>query len=832
MSDILVSGGIFLAIVVIPFVGYKLYKKFAGKCGSHVPNSLFFCCRTRNRNHENYGNFLRKRIVPRVELDFPANLRVGQTISLRVIFPLCRHRTLEIVQHVSQPEPSLQESVYLQEEYNLDRLSIDIVKVSGSVSTHHTSPRVPPIRELLPRPPSASEDTLLVKFLVQEAGFYQINILYEDAHVPGSPFPIPFNAAELDPEKTVALRESPIVLSISGDILSMYISPKDRYGNECNFGDVDPALFHFSLLQLDDGHHPVLVESIVFNFSREIKKILGAPFDEPYEETLEVRLDVEIFLPGVFLASISYNGILIGNGTFDLVTLSPDEHNNLRSLISNNPGARFHEAKLLSSGQDLQKKPRQVYIYVAAKVLTIKEFYLGILPFRLAVFRILPATKVKLLSYNVERRQNILEISDRTQPKIVLEIEPTTSRIVLAMFALFLKQRLGGSESFENKQKFFYEELKSSKDVLRTTTSVLSINRDSILNSTLSETKNFSTKDWCRNFKINFVSEEGSDDGGLRREWLNLLCKEMFDNSADGMFTAMGNSRLVHPNAARDRAKYTLKHYELAGKIVAKCLFETAMGGFYKQMVNARFSRSFLGQVIGFSPHYKYFEQDDPELFMTKVKYLLENDVAPMELTFTEDEYSQSNGKLLKSVELISNGRNIAVINENREEYLNLLAQYRLCTKVKREIEAFVKGLSEIVPDGLLTNFDENELEILMCGRSTFSIDDLKLHHILSGEGTMYDRILPWFWIALTNMTDDERGRVLQFTTGSSLLPHGGFKDLQPTFRITVYDSIGKLPLAHTCFSEICLSVHRNYEEFEKALKIAINEGSEGFAIM
>lgn len=82
---ILVSGGIFLAIVVIPFVGYKLYKKFAGKCGSHVPNSLFFCCRTRNRNHENYGNFLRKRIVPRVELDFPANLRVGQTISLRVI---------------------------------------------------------------------------------------------------------------------------------------------------------------------------------------------------------------------------------------------------------------------------------------------------------------------------------------------------------------------------------------------------------------------------------------------------------------------------------------------------------------------------------------------------------------------------------------------------------------------------------------------------------------------------------------------------------------------------------------------------------------------------
>jgi hypothetical protein len=119
-----------------------------------------------------------------------------------------------------------------------------------------------------------------------------------------------------------------------------------------------------------------------------------------------------------------------------------------------------------------------------------------------------------------------------------------------------------------------------------------------------------------------------------------------------------------------------------------------------------------------------------------------------------------------------------------------------------------------------------------MCGRSNFTVEDLKAHHIVTGEGSSYDRSLAWFWASLTNMTDDEKSRLLQFVTGSSLLPHGGFKELQPTFRISVYDTIGKLPLAHTCFSEICLSVHRNFEEFERTLKIAINEGSEGFAIM
>lgn len=61
---------------------------------------------------------------------------------------------------------------------------------------------------------------------------------------------------------------------------------------------------------------------------------------------------------------------------------------------------------------------------------------------------------------------------------------------------------------------------------------------------------------------------------------------------------------------------------------------------------------------------------------------------------------------------MISNGRKVVVTNENKEEYLNALAQYRLLTRVKRETESFLKGLSEIVPDGLLSNFDENELEV------------------------------------------------------------------------------------------------------------------------
>lgn len=47
---------------------------------------------------------------------------------------------------------------------------------------------------------------------------------------------------------------------------------------------------------------------------------------------------------------------------------------------------------------------------------------------------------------------------------------------------------------------------------------------------------------------------------------------------------------------------------------------------------------------------------------------------------------------VMQVVELISGGAQIAVTNENKMHYLNLLAQYRLATQVRDEVEHFLKG--------------------------------------------------------------------------------------------------------------------------------------------
>jgi hypothetical protein len=111
--------------------------------------------------------------------------------------------------------------------------------------------------------------------------------------------------------------------------------------------------------------------------------------------------------------------------------------------------------------------------------------------------------------------------------------------------------------------------------------------------------------------------------------------------------------------------------------------------------------------------HYKHFEQDDPDLYLQKIKYILDTDLdrnENLEIYFVEEVYDSS--VLVKTVDLIPNGSKVRVRNSNKNQYLDALATHRLSNNVKEEIDSFLKGLNFIIPDNLLSIFDENELEV------------------------------------------------------------------------------------------------------------------------
>ncbi|XP_015774297.1 PREDICTED: apoptosis-resistant E3 ubiquitin protein ligase 1-like, partial [Acropora digitifera] len=460
--------------------------------------------------------------------------------------------------------------------------------------------------------------------------------------------------------------------------------------------------------------------------------------------------------------------------------------------------------------------------------LSIKEFYIKIIPRRLYAFRVRPSTKIILHPLDLNMEHPTFTVDDGYQSPVTIMCKERN--VLVATFSRLLLRKIGGSESFNDKKDFFYRELvahlgRKGGEVM------LKIDRQKILETSYQATvRTLYSSDWLRLFTIKFKDELGVDWGGLRREWFELLCKALFSHES-GFFTRFNEDdpqALVHPNSRRPLSK-KLKFYEFAGRVVGKCLYESALGSSRRLNVKARFSRSFLAQLLGLRVCYKYFESDDKDLYRSKIKYIEETDPEDLGLVFAEEEYDRQ-GRLEKTVDLKPGGSHIPVTESNKMEYLDLLALYRLSSSCKQEIEAFAKGLNEFVPEHLLSVFDEYELEVTEFPGVLISYQTFLLAGTRLAERLLFS--LDWFWTIVTSFTQDELARLVQFITGSSQLPPGGFAELSPQIQISSAPTTDALPSAHTCFNQLCLPSYSSFTEMQKKLVLAITEGSEGFSMV
>lgn len=611
---------------------------------------------------------------------------------------------------------------------------------------------------------------------------------------------------------------------------ALFIEMRDKYGNLCPVSpDFDPS----------DDFSVDLVEMST------TKPIHSAFYWDTQPNHSRIALVLKLDVEGLYSAIVSYRGSALKNGEFTVIVLNSSESALVQKHSSKRSQFSGFKARLISINNERLNKPKKVFCFVSPKQLTIKEYFLKIIPKRIVTFRLCPSTKFQftrpqnlynqLQCYlnnedNIDISKQLLVIDDGCQPPVELLSEERN--VIAATFTAHLLSNIGGSETFKDKQDFFYSEVRKYHQKNFHERYPIRVERQKLVESSMKATKTLSVSDWCKNFEIHFIGEMGVDWGGLRKEWFQQLSVILFDPDHSDLFQRFNKDNkqgLVHPNP---RSQFKLKYYEFAGKIVGKCLYESSLGSTYRQLLKARFSRSFLAQLIGLRVHYKYFERDDPELYVSKVKYIVENSVEDMDLYFTEDEYDLTSGQLIRTVELIPNGAKTKVTDANKLQYLDALAQYKLSTSVRLQVEHFLRGLNQLIPDNLLSIFDENELELLMCGAGNYSIAEFKANHAVSGGNYEFRTVLDWFWTAVSNFTDEEMARLLQFTTGSSQLPPGGFAELNPKFHIMSAPTFGVLPTAHTCFNQLCLPEYDSYDQFERALRLALNEGSEGFALI
>ena len=58
----------------------------------------------------------------------------------------------------------------------------------------------------------------------------------------------------------------------------------------------------------------------------------------------------------------------------------------------------------------------------------------------------------------------------------------------------------------------------------------------------------------------------------------------------------------------------------------------------------------------------------------------------------------------------------LQVTEENKEEYLGLVTEWRMTRGIEDQTKAFLDGFNEVVPLEWLQYFDERELELMLCG--------------------------------------------------------------------------------------------------------------------
>ena len=135
---------------------------------------------------------------------------------------------------------------------------------------------------------------------------------------------------------------------------------------------------------------------------------------------------------------------------------------------------------------------------------------------------------------------------------------------------------------------------------------------------------------------------------------------------------------------------------------------------------------------------------------------------------------------------------------------------------IKEQLKSFLEGFYDIIPKKLISIFNENEFELLISGLPEIDFDDLEKNTEYHGYGKK-DQIIVSFWKVIKSFSKNQKALFVQFVTGTSKVPIGGFKDLVgmsglQNFNIHKAHDTKRLPSAHTCFNQLDLPPYETEE--------------------
>eukprot|EP00752_Nemacystus_decipiens_P004319 g3945.t1 len=319
--------------------------------------------------------------------------------------------------------------------------------------------------------------------------------------------------------------------------------------------------------------------------------------------------------------------------------------------------------------------------------------------------------------------------------------------------------------------------------------------------------------------RVTFVGEEGIDEGGVQKEYFQVMMRELLDPKYAMLKYDEETRRLWFNSDSLESSQ----EFELVGMLLGIAIYNGII-------LDVPFPPVVYKLVMGKAPTLEDLKEAQPEVGRG-LQQLLDFDGDVEATLATTFQISYEVFGAVKTFDLKEGGGETAVTRDNRQEYVDLYVRWLLVDSVKDQYGPFERGFHKVVGGKALKLFRPEELELLVCGNPKLDFAALEEHSKYEDGYSRGDPVVKRFWEVVHEFGEASKRKLLKFATGSDRAPIQGLGSSALSLVISKNGGDSdRLPTAHTCFNHLLLPSYSTKAKLKDRLDLAI-EQSEGFGL-
>lgn len=347
---------------------------------------------------------------------------------------------------------------------------------------------------------------------------------------------------------------------------------------------------------------------------------------------------------------------------------------------------------------------------------------------------------------------------------------------------------------------------------------ILQVRRDNIIQDTFQHLQRQAQTSLRKPLKVKFIGEQGVDEGGVKKEFFQILVRTLFDEKF-GMFIYNKENDYFwfRTNTFED-----VQEFELIGMILGLAIYNNII-------LDIRFPNLIFKKLLNKKLDFEDFRDFDPAMAKGFEKLLeFEGDV---ENTFCRSfNHAQDFFGEIIETELKENGSNIPVTEENRKEYVELYSNYLMEKSIEKQFNMLKQGFDFVVEGKVAKYLDWTQLNLLICGSEKLDFEALQNSARYMDGFDSESETIKFFWEIAHELPIEDKRKLLSFCTGSDRIPIRGLSELILTISKNGDDET-QLPTSHTCYNHLLLPEYKSKDIARQRIITAI-QNAEGFGLI